>query len=241
MKATLLIARRELGTYLHSMVGYIIIAGVLLVDGLLFNTYALGGSEKRSSEVLSLFFYFSSGTTMVASVFISFRLLAEEHQTGTINLLFSSPIRDGEIVAGKFLSALAFLTIITLPTLFMPALIFVNGKISLGHIAGGYLGLLLLGSASLAIGTLASSLTRSQVLAAIISGCMIVAMLVAWLLGRVVERPLSEVFTNLALHGVHFRPFQAGVVHMRDVIYYLAVTYVMLFASTRVLESRRWR
>lgn len=241
MKAALLIARRELGAYLRSMLGYIIMAGVLLVDGLLFNAYALGGSDKRSAEVLSLFFYFSSGTTMVASILISFRLLAEERQTGTINLLYSSPVRDGEIVLGKFISALVFLGVITLVTVFMPLLVMVHGKVSLGHIAGGYLGLLLLGSASLALGTLGSALTRSQVLAAILSGCMLVALLVAWLLGHVTERPLSEIFTNLALHGVHFRPFQAGVVHLRDVVYYLAVTYVALFASTRVLEARRWR
>src|SRR5262249_25757791 len=76
---------------------------VLAIDGLLFNAFAVGGGSKRSSEVLSLFFYFSAGTTMVASVFISMRLLAEERQAGTLNLLYSSPVRDGEIVLGKFL------------------------------------------------------------------------------------------------------------------------------------------
>ncbi|MSP59349.1 MAG: hypothetical protein EXR72_03230 [Myxococcales bacterium] len=241
MSATFLIARRELGAYLRSMIGWVIIAGVLAVDGLLFNAFALGGGDKRSSEVLSLFFYFSSGTTMIASVLIAFRLLAEERQTGTINLLYSSPIRDGEIVLGKFLSALAFLAIVTLATGFMPMLVMIHGKVSYGHVAGGYFGLLLLGSATLAIGTFGSALTRSQVLAAILSACMVVAMLVAWLLGRITERPLSEVFSNLSLHGLHFQPFQAGIVHLRDVVYYLAVTYVALFAATRVLEARRWR
>lgn len=241
MRPTLLIARRELASYLRSWTGYVIIAAVLAVDGLLFNAYALGGADKRSSEVLSLFLYFSSGTTMIASVFISMRLVAEERQTGTLALLYSSPVRDGEIIAGKFLSALAFLGILTLATIYMPALIFVHGKISWGHIFGGYLGLMLLGSAALAIGTFGSALSRTQVLAAITSGCMIVAMLVSWLLGRVTDRPLSEIFTSLALHGLHFQPFQSGIIHLRDVIYYLAVTYVFLFAATRVLEARRWR
>jgi gliding motility-associated transport system permease protein len=241
MRATLLIARREIAAYLRSWVGYVIIAGILFIDGLLFNAYALGGSDKRSAEVLSLFFYFSSGTTMIGSVLMSFRLLAEEQQTGTINLLYSSPIRDGEIVLGKYLSSVAFLAIMTFATVFMPLLVMVNGKVSFGHIAGGYLGLILLGSAAMAIGTFASSLTRSQVLAAFIAGFLIVALLVVWMLGSMTERPLSEIFTNLALHGVHFRPFQAGVVHLRDVVYYLAVTYVALFSATRVLEARRWR
>jgi ABC-2 type transport system permease protein len=241
MTRTLLIARRELAAYLRTFQGYVIIAMVLAVDGLLFNAYALGGVSKRSSEVLSLFFFFSSGTTLVASVFISMRLLAEERQAGTLALLYSSPVKDHEIVLGKFLSALAFLTLMTLATVFMPLLVMVHGKLSLGHIAAGYLGLLLLGSASLAIGTFGSALARNQVLAAVLSACMLVALLTCWLLARITEQPLSDVFGALALWNQHFQPFQAGVVHVRDVVYYLLVTYVALFAATRVLEARRWR
>lgn len=241
MKPIWLIARRELASYLRSWTGYVIIAAVLAVDGLLFNAYALGGADKRSSEVLGAFLYVSSGTTMIGAVFISMRLLAEERQSGTIALLYSSPVRDSEIIVGKFLSAMAFLGILTLATLYMPAMIFIHGKVSWGHIFAGYLGLLLLGSASLAIGTFGSALARSQVLAAIISAVMMVTMLVIWLVGRVTERPFSEIFTALALHGLHFQPFQSGMVHLRDIVYYLAVTYVFLFGATRVLEARRWR
>jgi ABC-2 type transport system permease protein len=241
MMRTLLIARRELAAYLRTFQGYVIIAMVLAVDGLLFNAYALGGVSKRSSEVLSLFFFFSSGTTLVASVFISMRLLAEERQAGTLPLLYSSPVKDHEIVLGKFLSALAFLSLMTLATVFMPLLVMVHGKLSVGHIAAGYLGLLLLGSASLAIGTFGSALARNQVLAAVLTGCMLVALLTCWLLARITEQPLSDVFGALALWNQHFQPFQAGVVHVRDVVYYLLVTYVALFAATRVLEARRWR
>jgi ABC-2 type transport system permease protein len=240
MKPILLIARRELGAYLRTMTGFVIIAAVLAVDGLLFNAFALGNGERRSAEVLTQFFYFASGTTMISSVFISMRLLAEERQTGTIQLLYSSPVKDYEIVIGKFLSALGFLAIMTLVTVYMPLLIFVNGKISLGHMAAGYLGLMLLGSAAIAVGTFGSSLARSQVLAAIISGAMVVALVVAWLVGRVTERPLSEVFAALALWQ-HFQGFQSGILHLKDIVYYVAVTYVALFGATRVLEARRWR
>ncbi len=241
MSATWLIARRELAAYLRSMTGYVIAAAVLTVDGILFNAFALGGPDKRSADVLSLFFYFSSGTTMIASIFLSMRLIAEEKQTGTLVLLTSSPVQDREIVLGKFLSGLAFLSIITLLTAFMPALIMVNGKIAFGHLAAGYLGLLLLGSATLAIGTFGSALARTQVLAAIVSGCLLVAMIVCWMLARVTDRPFSDLFVALALYQKHFPPFQAGVVHLRDVVYYVAVTYFALFAATRVVEARRWR
>ncbi len=241
MSATLLIARRELSAYLRSMTGYIIAAAVLVVDSLLFHGMAMGGQDKLSGEVLSMFFFFSSGTTAIASVFISMRLLAEERQTGTLVLLTSSPIKDWEIVLGKFLSAFVFLSLITLITVYMPMLIFVNGKISIGHLVAGYLGLVLLGAAALAIGTFGSALAKTQVLAAIFSGCIVTAMYVCWMLARVTERPFSDVFVALALYGKHFPPFQAGAVHLRDVAYYIVVTYVALFAATRVLEARRWR
>ena len=242
MTATWLIARRELSAYLRTMSGYVIAAVVLFVDGILFNVRAMGTQQDRlSTEVLSEFFFNSSGLTMAAAVFLSMRLLAEERQNGSMVLLASSPVREREIVLGKFLSAFIFLTLMTLAGVFMPMLILVNGKLALGHVAVGYLGLLLLGSAALAIGTLGSTLARSQLLAAIISGSLVVCLIVVWMVGTVTERPLNDVFFALALWGRHFPPFQAGIINLRDVVYYLAVTYFALFVSVRVLEARRWR
>src|SRR6185503_1271746 len=126
-------------------------------------------------------------------------------------------------------------------SVYMPLLIFVNGKISFGHMAAGYTGLLLIGAAGLAIGTFGSALARTQVLAAIFSGCMVTAMIVIWMLVKVTEHPFNDVFVALALHGRHFPPFQAGSIHVRDVVYYLMVTYVALFGAIRVMEARRWR
>jgi ABC-2 type transport system permease protein len=241
VNATLLIARRELGAYLRSWTGYIVIALALFVDGILFNALALGGPDKRSSDVLTQFFNLSSGLTMIAAVAIAMRLLAEERQTGTINLLYSSPVHDGAIVLGKYLAAVCFLGLLLLTTLFMPLLVMVHGKVSFGHIAAGYLGLLLLGSAALAIGLLGSALARSQIVAAVTAAVMLVALLLCFNLSRVTERPFSELFASLALWNQHFPPFMSGVVHLRDVVYFGAVSYVFLFAATRVLEARRWR
>ena len=110
MKPIALIIRRELSAYLRSPLGWVVAAVVLLMDGLLFNSFALGSdTARKSSEILRQFFYFSSGTTMAASLFLSMRLIAEERQNGTLTLLFTSPIRDYQIVIGKFLSALIFL------------------------------------------------------------------------------------------------------------------------------------
>jgi ABC-2 type transport system permease protein len=241
MSAMLLIARRELGGYFRSMTGYVIAGLVLLIDGLLFNAFVLSAGEMYSADVLSNFFYISFGTTVIASVFISMRLVAEERQTGTLVLLTSSPVHDWEIVIGKYLSALAFLAIITLATVYIPALVMVNGKVSFGHLAAGYLGLLLVGSAALAIGVFGSALARTQVLAAIISGVIVVSVLIAHLLARVTDRPLKDLFMALALYARHFPPFQTGTIHLRDVVYYVAVSYVALFAAIRVMEARRWK
>jgi ABC-2 type transport system permease protein len=241
MTPTLLIARRELGGYFRSWSGYVILAAILALDGLCFNAFVMGSAEKRSAEVVGQFFWWSSGWVIAASVFVSMRLIAEERQTGTVNLLYSSPITDRQIVLGKFLSALGFMAVLIASTVYMPMLILVNGKISWGHLGAGYLGLLLLGSAAVAIGTLGSALTRSQVVAVIVSAVLVVALLMVYYLARVTERPLNDIFAAMALHGTHFQPFQQGIVHVRDVAYYLAVTYVALFGATRVLEARRWR
>lgn len=241
MNNVLAIARRDLGAYFRTMSGYVIFGLVLLVDGVLFNSLALGESDRRSTEILHRFFFYSSGITMVASVLVSMRLLAEEKQTGTIVLLTSAPVHDREIVLGKYLSGFAFMALITLSTVYMPLLILLNGKISWGHLAAGYLGLLLLGGATLAVGTLGSALARTQVLAAIISGVMVVVLLTCWLLTRVTEYPLNEVIMELSLYHRHFPSFSSGVIGIDDVLYYVMLAYFALFLAIRVLEARRWK
>jgi ABC-2 type transport system permease protein len=240
MKNVLLIARRELQAYLRTMSGYIIIAVMLFIDGLLFNAFAVPGTAKKSSEVLAEFFTLTSGITMIGAVFLSMRLIAEERQTGTVALLYSSPIHDVEIVLGKFVASFGFLCLFFVSTLYMPVLVAVYGKVSVGHIASGYFGLMLVGATALAIGTFGSALTRSQVVAAVLSGVMCLSLTTAWLLGKVTDRPLTDVVMGLAWWG-HFEGFRIGLVHLKHVTYFVLVTFLSLFAATRVLEARRWR
>lgn len=240
MRGALLIARRELGAYLRSPLGAIVVGGALLIDGIYF--YWKGLTEKLlSAQVLSEFFYGASGTTMIAGIILAMRLLAEERQTGTITLLNTSPVRDVEIVIGKFISAFGVLALLTLLTLYMPLLIFVNGKVSVGHIVVGYAGLLLLGAASLAIGLFGSALARSQVVAAIISALILAPLVLLWALAKAVDPPLNTFLSALSIHHENFRPFMSGVLELDGVVYYLAVTYFFLLAATKTLEVRRWR
>jgi ABC-2 type transport system permease protein len=215
-------------------------ATVLLTEGILFYWSAL--SEKLlSAEVLERFFYNSSGVTMIAAVALSMRLLAEERQTGTLVLLNTSPISTTEIVLGKYLSAVAILSMTTLVSLYMPLLIFVNGKVSVGHIAVGALGLLLLGSAATAIGLFASALAKSQVIAALIGAAMTGAMILLWVVGKAIEPPLKGLIAGLSLHHENFRPFMTGTLNLGSLMYYVAVTYFFLLLATKTLEARRWR
>ena len=240
MRNISLITRRELQAYLRTMSGYIIIAVMLFIDGLLFNAFAVPGTAKKSSEVLADFFTLTSGITMVGAVFLSMRLIAEERQTGTVALLYSSPIHDVEIVLGKFLAAFLFLCLFFCSTAYMPVLIAVYGKVSAGHIFAGYFGLMLVGASGLALGTFGSALTRSQVVAAVLSGVMVLALTTCWLLAKVTDRPLTDIINGLAWWG-HFDAFRTGLVHVKHVAYFCLVTFLALFAATRVLEARRWR
>lgn len=241
MSGALLIAGRELRAYVRSPFGYIVAAAMLLIDGLLFQGFALGAGARLSADVLHDFFYFASGTTMVAAILLSMRLLAEERQTGTLVLLNTAPLRESAIIVGKFLSAFLFVVLLTAITIYMPLLILVNGKISAGHIAVGYLGLVLLGAATVSIGLFGSTLARSQVLAAIIGAGILVTMLLLWLVGKVTDPPLNTFLAALALHNEHQNAFMSGLLKLDNVAYYVVVTYVFLLASTKALEARRWR
>jgi ABC-2 type transport system permease protein len=139
------------------------------------------------------------------------------------------------------LSAFLVIVLLTALSVYMPLLVLVNGKVSWGHVVVGYSGVLLLGGAVTAIGLFASALARSQVIAAIIGAAMLVVLLTLWLAARAVEPPLNTFLGRLALHHENFRPFMQGVLELRSVVFYLAVTYFFLLAATKTLEARRWR
>jgi ABC-2 type transport system permease protein len=241
MRATSIIFRRELGAYLRSPVGYVVAALVLVICGVLFQSQALDDKARLSADVLAKFFWFCSGTTMIAAIALSIRLVAEERQQHTIVLLNTSPVRDVEIVAGKFLAAFVFLSGIVLLSFYMPLLIMVRGKISMSQVMVGYLGLLLLGGAALSIGMFASSLTRHQLVAAAVGAALLGLMLLLFPLSRVLDPPLKDFFSQLDLWQIHFAEgFMKGVFNLKDLIYYLAVTYFFLLLATKTMEAKRW-
>jgi ABC-2 type transport system permease protein len=241
MRATSIIYKRELGRYLRSPIGWIIAAAALLVEGILFQSQALSG-DNLSAIVLEKYFYFASGIPLFVGVILAFRLLAEERQNHSMILLKTSPIRDTEIVLGKFFAALTFLAIIFALSIYMPLLVKVNGKITASQIFVGYFGMLLLGSAVLAIGMFASALTSNQIVAALLGALFVAVFVMMFPLAKRLDAPVQTVLEQVDLWWIHYQGgFMRGVINLKDVIYYLAMTYFFLLLAVKTLEAKRWQ
>lgn len=241
MSAIWLVASRELTAYLKSFMGWGVLAGLLFIDGLLFQAYAMGSGEHLSSEVLRSFFYFSSGVTMVAGVLLSMRLLSSEQKDGTLVLLYTAPINEWHIVLGKWLSAFLFLCIAIALTAYQPAMIAVNGSVHPGHVMAGYVGLVLLAASVTAIGTFTSALTKHQLVAGMFAAIVVVVLLLTWWAAKVADAPFDGLLAYMAMYDKHFTPFSKGVIHTRSLVYFATLTMSFLVAARVVLGARRWR
>jgi len=239
MKKVLLIAKRELMSYFGTWSAYVIASVVLFIQGVLFNSFAMGQAPKFSVEVLSDFFYIGSGLAMISGILLAMRLLAEEKQTGTITLFMTSPISSRSYIYGKFFAVLGMILFLQLVSLYMPALIFVHGKVSLGHIAAGYLVLLFLGAASAALTIFASVFSPNQLMAAVFGSVLLVTFLVLWMLADIVNEPFKEIFSFVAIHNRHFSSFAAGTLKLSDLTYYVTFIFFFLELSVQALDSRR--
>jgi ABC-2 type transport system permease protein len=241
MRATSIIYRRELGSYLRSPIMWVIAAVLLLAEGIFFQAWALRG-EQLSALVLERYFFISSFAVGTAGLIFSFRLIAEERQNHSMVLLTTSPIRDYEIILGKFFAALTFLTIMLALSIYMPILIKVNGKISNGQIFVGYIGLFLFGAVSLAIGLFASALTRYQFLALVIGAVLLIVLGNVFQLASKLEPPVRDVVEQIDLWWIRFQgSFMKGILNLKDVIFYVCMTYFFLLLAVKTLEAKRWQ
>ena len=238
----LIIARRDLASYLQGYSAYIIIAGLLLGNGVFFHAFALGSDQARySHEVLENFFYLCWGFSVATAVLLTMRSLADEHALGTEVLLRTSILADGEIVVGKWLAAMGMVGLYAALTLHMPLLIFVNGKVSVAHLAVGYLGVLLGGGVASALGVFCSALFRNQLAAGIIGGLMAIYMsVIAWMLAESVQPPFNDIVAYTAIFNQHFVPFMEGRMTLSAIMYQSTLTALFLVLSTHILHSRRW-
>ena len=236
MSPALVISRREIRTYFNSPVAYIVVTVFTIITGYLFFTQLF---IEKQAEMRGLF-----GVMPLLFMFlvpaITMRLLAEEKGSGTLELLITMPVRDWEIVVGKFLAALALICTALALTLVFALTVKSLGPLDKGPTIGGYAGLVLMGGAYASIGLMASSYTRNQIVAFIVSFAIC---FVLYLLGRIsqfVPEMLAPLFSFLSI-DTHFENISRGVIDSRDVIYYLSVMAVCLLLATVSLESRKWK
>jgi ABC-2 type transport system permease protein len=236
------IAKREFNMYFASPVAYAIGFGVLLVLGIFFNLTlaqaSLGGSPDLS-QVLSVFV-----TLMLfLSPALTMRLVAEEQRTGTIELLLTAPLREWELVIGKWLAAFGFVTLLIAVTGLYALILsrITTPGLDLGALLAAYLGLLLLVGALLALGLFISTLFSNQIAAFF---AIIGASLVLWIIDGPWQNatgPLAEFMRYLSLPAHIYDNFFSGVVDLNDIAYFLSVIILFLFLAARSVESRRWR
>lgn len=236
MSPTLVISKREIRTYFNSPVAYIVVTVFTIVFGFFFfnNLFVEKQADMRSFFSLAplMFCFFAPAITM--------RLLAEEKGAGTIELLITMPVRDWEVVLGKFLAALALLGATLALTLVFAITVAKLGPLDKGPTLAGYVGLVLMGASYLAIGVMASSFTRNQVVSLIIAFGICFAL---FLFGKVlpfVPDTLKPIVSFLST-DTHFENVSRGVIDSRDVVYYLSVVAVALLIATTSLESRKWK
>jgi ABC-2 type transport system permease protein len=233
-----IISRKELFSYLTSPMAYIVTAIFLVLSGTFFSVY-LAGTDYTDTSIRG-FLNAAQILILLFAAALTMRLVAEEKKLGTWELLLTAPIRDAEIILGKFLASLAILTGMLVLTLYYPILLIVFGDPDLGPIGTSYLGLLLLGSASLSIGIFASTLTTNQIVAAVVAGGLLFGLWFLSAAGGFTEGPLGEVLSYLSLSH-HFPDFARGVVDTKAVVYYLSVTALFLYLSIGSIETGRWR
>jgi ABC-2 type transport system permease protein len=244
MRKTLLVARRELAVTCGAPLGWILAAIFVLLTGYFFYSdlalFVLVGGADQPRGLWRFVFLDDRLVALLVVPLITMRLFAEERKLGTLELLWTWPVRDGEVLAGKFLAALLLYLGMLAVTAIGPAILYALHPFAVAPVLAGYLGLALLGVAFVACGIAASTVTENQVVAAMLTyGVLVIAWFVTWNEAAIGER-VAAVLLQLSLFD-HFYGFAQGVVDSRDVVYLLAFAALFLFLALRALGARAWR
>jgi gliding motility-associated transport system permease protein len=246
MTKTLTLARRELASCFFSPMAYVIGAAVLLVTGVIFffGFELIGiprvfqaGNEASLRPLFDAMAY----VMIFAAPLLTMRLLAGEFDSGTIETLMTAPVTDTQVVLGKFLGVFGFYVVLLAGSLVFLLVMALYGQPDPGVAVMGYVGMILLGAAFLSVGVFASTLTRHQIVAAIL-GVAILAVL-AVLMQQLVAyggQSVGRLASHLSVMK-YFRDFSRGVFDSRGVVFFVTVSALFLFLSVKTLESRRWR
>jgi ABC-2 type transport system permease protein len=246
MRKLLALVNRELLAYFSSPLAYVVLTAFLFVNGYVFYLIVAFLNDPRTPAMAPLKLIF--GGTIFFWLYLLFvvpvitmRLLAEERRSGTLEVLLTSPVSEGQVVAGKLFAAFVFYVFLWVPTLAYVAILASRARLDYGPVASGYLGIALLGAMFLSVGLLTSSLVRNQIIAAILAFAILI---VLFSLGLV-----ENLVTNATLKGAlgymnlwnHMDDFGRGIVDTRHVVYNLSLTGFFAFLATRALEASKGR
>ena len=254
MKNVLLMCQKELKSYFASPIAYAVLALFGLIFGFGFYTatrdfvrfsfqsqmMGQGQIMNVNEQIIRPLLGFASTVALFLIPMITMRLFAEEKRSGTIELLLTSPITDTQIILGKWLGALLLYLCVLAMSMINIALLFAWGKPDLKPVLVAYLGLLLQGGCLLAIGTFISTTTRNQIVA---GGVTFFTCLLLWLLSwfTAYDSTVPAQVVNYLSIVTHFENFGKGVLDLKDVVFYISFIFFALFATSRSMESLRWR
>lgn len=259
MRVLWAILRKEFRSYFVSPIAYAVMVIFLVISGYFFYSlvrqfgeaslfYFQQAAMMRQAPppmnlnewVVRPFFLNTSVVVLFLMPLITMRLFAEERKSGTIELLLTSPVTDFQVAAGKFLSAFALYGSLIGTTFLYMAILEIFGRPDWGPIVSGYVGLLLMGGAFLALGLLVSSLTENQIVAGTISfGLFLMLWVIQWA-SSFTGPAFGKVLEYLSVVS-HFEEFGKGVLDTRDIVFYLSVIVVGFVLTLQSLESFRWR
>ena len=245
MSPLLIIAKREFRSYFDSPLAYIVICLSFFALGLMFFFLNGGFWQLDRASVSRLFELAPMGLSFLVVPVVTMRLLAEERRSGTLEMLITLPVKDSDVVLGKYFGALGLVLVLVLSTLAYPIAMFKFpwnlGPLDGGPVASGYLGMVLFSCAAVAIGLLISALTESQAVAFFITFFVLGAL---WLFGDLASKAADYPHLAELLNYVSFQSrlsnFWRGLVDSRDVIFFLSVTVLSLMVAFRALERRKW-
>src|SRR5262245_5738177 len=240
----LVVCRRELRSYFTSYIAYILLAVFLLLSGYFFYSdlifFVLFGGYVLPTGLWQYVFLDMRLCTLLVLPLLTMRLFAEEKKLGTIELLWTYPVRDREIVFGKFLAGWVFFLVMLLPTMLNPLLFYHFYHFDLGPLLAAYLGIFLLGTAFIACGLFISSLTENQVISAMATyGILVFFWFLTWN-EEAIGPQLIGVVSQFSLFD-RFQDFAKGVINSKDVVFFLLMTLFFLYLTLQSLGSRKWR
>lgn len=244
MRAVWATYARELRAYFFAPLAYVVLFFFLIVTGVIFINLVGSLVDPRvmaPDPALSYFFRSSWLMLILLAPVLTMRLVSEELRSGSIEILMTAPITEAQVIAGKYLAALTFYGCLWLPTLVYALLIARQSEVDWGPVAAGYLGILAIGALLLAVGTFASAMTRSQLVAAMVGVALVFLLFLLGIFEDQVDGEILKQALGYMNLWNHLDEFARGIVDTRRLAYYGTGVLFFLFLATRALEDKKWR